>query len=125
VFVISWVNPDAGSHENFEEYMREGVIAAFDRLKRITGEKRVHAIGYCVGGTLLAITLAYLAAKKQNRRQVGDIVYCAGRFHPRGDLMVFVDEERIRQLETHMKDQGYLEASRHGQHVQYVCAQTI
>ncbi|MGA8386895.1 MAG: class I poly(R)-hydroxyalkanoic acid synthase, partial [Pseudolabrys sp.] len=68
LFVISWVNPDARlAEKSFEEYMREGVITALDTVEAITGEKRAHAIGYCVGGTLLAITLAYLAVKKQNR----------------------------------------------------------
>jgi polyhydroxyalkanoate synthase len=113
VFVISWVNPDAGlASKNFEEYMREGVIAAIDTVEAITGEKRVHAIGYCVGGTLLAITLAYLAAKKQNRVKSATLFTAQVDFTHAGDLMVFVDEERIRQLESHMKEQGYLEASR-------------
>ncbi|HET8971653.1 MAG TPA: class I poly(R)-hydroxyalkanoic acid synthase [Pseudolabrys sp.] len=113
VFVISWVNPDARlAAKNFEEYMREGVIAALDTVEAVTGEKQAHAIGYCVGGTLLAITLAYLAAKKQNRVKSATLFTAQVDFTYAGDLMVFVDEERIRQLETHMKEQGYLEASR-------------
>ena len=113
VFVISWVNPDAGlATKSFEEYMREGVITALDTIEAITGEKQVHAIGYCVGGTLLSITLAYLAAKKQNRIKSATLFAAQVDFTYAGDLMVFVDEERIRQLETHMKEQGYLEASR-------------
>ena len=58
--------------KSFEQYMREGVLAALDAIETATGEKKVHAIGYCVGGTLLAITLAYLAAKKQDRVRLGD-----------------------------------------------------
>ena len=113
VFVISWVNPDARlASKSFEEYMREGVITAIDTVEAITGEKRLHAIGYCVGGTLLAITLAYFAAKKQNRVKSATLFTAQVDFTYAGDLMVFVDEERIRQLETHMKEQGYLEASR-------------
>jgi polyhydroxyalkanoate synthase len=113
VFVISWVNPDAGlATKSFEEYMREGVITALDTVGAITGEKQAHAIGYCVGGTLLAITLAYLAAKKQNRVKSATLFTAQVDFTYAGDLMVFVDEERIRHLETHMKEQGYLEASR-------------
>jgi polyhydroxyalkanoate synthase len=113
VFVISWVNPDARlAAKSFEEYMREGVITALDTVEAITGEKQVHAIGYCVGGTLLSITLAYLAAKKQNRVKSATLFAAQVDFTYAGDLMVFVDEERIRQLETHMKEQGYLEASR-------------
>jgi polyhydroxyalkanoate synthase subunit PhaC len=113
VFVISWVNPDARlASKSFEEYMREGVITAINTVEAITGEKQLHAIGYCVGGTLLAITLAYFAAKKQNRVKSATLFTAQVDFTYAGDLMVFVDEERIRQLETHMKEQGYLEASR-------------
>ena len=112
VFVVSWVNPDAHlADKSFEEYMREGVIAALDAVKEATGEDKVNAIGYCVGGTLLAITLAYLAAKKQDRALSATLFAAQVDFTYAGDLLVFVDEERIKQLEEHMKKQGYLEAS--------------
>jgi len=112
VFVVSWVNPDAHlAAKSFEEYMREGVIAAFDAVKEATAEEKVNAIGYCVGGTLLAITLAYLAAKKQERALSATFFTAQIDFTYAGDLLVFVDEERIKQLEEHMKKQGYLEAS--------------
>jgi polyhydroxyalkanoate synthase len=113
VFMISWVNPDARlSEKSFEEYMRKGVITALDKVGAATGEKQVNAIGYCVGGTLLSITLAYLAAKKQHRVKSATLFAAQVDFTYAGDLMVFVDEERVKQLEAHMKEQGYLEASR-------------
>ena len=113
VFVISWVNPDAKlAEKSFEQYMREGVITAFEEVQSITGEKKINTIGYCVGGTLLTITLAYLAAKKQNCVQSATLFAAQVDFTYAGDLLVFVDEERIKQLEAHMKEQGYLEASR-------------
>ena len=113
VFVVSWVNPDAKlAQKSFEDYMREGVITALDQVEAATGEKQANAIGYCVGGTLLSITLAYLAAKKQNRVKSATLFAAQVDFTYAGDLMVFVDEERVNQLETHMKEQGYLEASR-------------
>ena len=113
VFVISWVNPDAHlADKSFEQYMREGVITAMDKVTEATGEKKMHTIGYCVGGTLLAITLAWLAAKKQNRVVSATLFTAQVDFTYAGDLAVFVDEERIKQLEAHMKEQGYLEASR-------------
>jgi polyhydroxyalkanoate synthase len=113
VFVVSWVNPDAKlAEKSFEGYMREGVIEALDAVEAATAEKQVNAIGYCVGGTLLSITLAYLAAKKQSRVKSATLFAAQVDFTYAGDLMVFVDEERIKQLETHMKEQGYLEASR-------------
>jgi polyhydroxyalkanoate synthase len=112
VFVVSWVNPDAHlATKSFEAYMREGVIAAFDAIKEATGEDKVHAVGYCVGGTLVAITLAYLAAKKQQRALSATFFAAQVDFTYAGDLLVFVDEERIKNLEEHMKKQGYLEAS--------------
>ncbi len=113
VFVVSWVNPTAKlAAKSFEEYMREGVIAALDAVEAATGERQVNSIGYCVGGTLLSITLAYLAAKKQDRVKSATLFAAQVDFEYAGDLMVFVDEERVKQLETHMKEQGYLEASR-------------
>jgi polyhydroxyalkanoate synthase len=112
VFVVSWVNPDEKlATKSFEQYMREGVLAAFDAIEAATGEKQVDAIGYCVGGTLLSIALAYLAAKKQNRVRSATLFAAQVDFTYAGDLMVFVDDERIKQLEAHMKEQGYLEAS--------------
>jgi len=113
VFVISWVNPDAHlAGKSFEGYMSEGVIAALDAVEEATGEKKINAIGYCVGGTLLAITLAYLAAKKQDRVISATFFAAQVDFTYAGDLLVFVDKERVAQLEEHMKSQGYLEASR-------------
>jgi len=113
VFVVSWVNPDERQAEkSFEQYMREGVIAALDAVKEATGEDKVNAIGYCVGGTLLSITLAYLAAKKQTRVKSATLFAAQVDFTYAGDLLVFVDEDQIKQLENHMKSQGYLEASR-------------
>ena len=112
VFVVSWVNPDAKlAGKSFEQYMRDGVIAALDAVEAATGERQVHAIGYCVGGTLLAITLAYLAAKQDNRVLSATLFTAQVDFTYAGDLMVFVDKERVAQLEEKMKDQGYLDAS--------------
>jgi polyhydroxyalkanoate synthase len=113
VFVISWVNPDARqAAKSFDEYMREGPLAAFDVIEQITGEKKAHTIGYCVGGTLLAVTLAYLAAKKQDRARSATFFAAQVDFTYAGDLMVFVDEQQIAALEQKMKEQGYLDASK-------------
>jgi len=113
VFVISWVNPDARlATKTFEQYMTEGPLAALDAVEAATGERKINTIGYCVGGTLLAITLAYLAAKRKNRVLSATMFVAQVDFTYAGDLKVFVDEERLQQLEAHMKEQGYLEASR-------------
>jgi polyhydroxyalkanoate synthase len=81
-------------------------------VEEATGERKINTIGYCVGGTLLSITLAYLAAKKDDRVLSATLFAAQVDFTYAGDLMVFVDEERIKQLEAHMSEQGYLEASR-------------
>jgi polyhydroxyalkanoate synthase len=113
VFVVSWVNPDIHlAAKSFEQYMTEGPIAALDAIEKVTGEKKAHTVGYCVGGTLLSITLAYLAAKKKSRAVSATMFAAQVDFTYAGDLKVFVDEERIQALEAHMKEQGYLEASR-------------
>ena len=75
VFVISWVNPDAHlAKKSFNDYMREGPLAALDAIKQATGEDKVHTVGYCVGGTLLSITLAYTAAQQGRSHRVRDAV---------------------------------------------------
>jgi polyhydroxyalkanoate synthase len=113
VFVISWVNPDVHlAQKSFEQYMKEGPLEALDVIEKVTGERQVHTIGYCVGGTLLAVTLAWLAANRQDRVVSATMFAAQVDFTFAGDLKIFVDEERISQLEQHMAEQGYLEASR-------------
>jgi polyhydroxyalkanoate synthase len=110
VFVISWVNPDARQqHKDLADYMHEGPLEALDVIKKITGEDEVTAIGYCVGGTLLAITLAYMAARDD--RRIGSATFFAAQtdFTHAGDLKVFVDDDQIAALEKHMHERGYLE----------------
>ncbi len=113
VFVISWVNPDARQAEmGFEEYMKLGPIAALDAIEQATGEKEVNAIGYCVGGTLLAITLAYLAKQNDNRIASATLFTAQVDFTHAGDLKVFVDEEQLKAVEERMKERGYLEGKK-------------
>jgi len=110
VFLISWVNPNESlAHKDFEDYMREGPLAALDAISKATGEKKVHTIGYCVGGTLLAATLAYMAAKRDNRVRSATFFAAQVDFTHAGDLKVFVDKEQLAALEKHMEEQGYLE----------------
>jgi polyhydroxyalkanoate synthase len=110
VFVISWVNPDETlADKGFEDYMRQGPLAALDVIKDATGEDDVHAAGYCVGGTLLAVTLAYMAAKKDERIKSATLLTTQVDFTHAGDLKVFVDEEQLEALEKRMKERGFLE----------------
>jgi polyhydroxyalkanoate synthase len=110
VFVISWVNPDESRAEKrFEDYMREGVLAALDAIGQATGEKKMAAAGYCVGGTLLATTLAYMAATGDDR--IDSVTFFATQvdFSDAGDLQVFIDEARLATLDESMARTGYLE----------------
>ncbi|MDP3546182.1 MAG: class I poly(R)-hydroxyalkanoic acid synthase, partial [Phreatobacter sp.] len=110
VFVVSWVNPDQRhASKSFDDYMLEGPLAAFRVAGEITGEDKVHAIGYCVGGTLLAVTLAYMAAKGIDTVQSATFFTTQVDFTYAGDLKVFVDEEQIQSLEKRMAQTGYLE----------------
>ncbi|MTI46132.1 polyhydroxyalkanoate synthase [Roseibium hamelinense] len=113
VFVISWVNPDERqAQKSFEHYMREGILNTLDVIKRATRQEEVNAIGYCVGGTLLAVTLAYMAAKGDQRIQSATFFTTQVDFTYAGDLKVFVDEEQIQLLEKRMAEHGYLDGSK-------------
>jgi polyhydroxyalkanoate synthase len=112
VFMISWVNPDERlSQKGFEDYMTEGVLAALDAIEAATGERDVNAIGYCLGGTLLASTLAYMAAKGDDRIKSATFFVTMLDFQEAGELGVFIDEEQLKGLEEKMNKRGYLEGS--------------
>ena len=112
VFMISWVNPDAKlAEKNFEDYMQEGYLDALDAIEQATGEREVNAIGYCLGGTLLASTLAYMAAKKDERIKSATFFVTLTDFEDAGELGVFIDEEQLKALEGKMNKRGYLEGS--------------
>ena len=112
VFMISWVNPDERlSEKRFEDYMTEGYLAALDAIERATGEREVNAIGYCLGGTLLACTLAFMAAHGDDRIKSATFFVTMTDFQEAGELGVFIDEEQLRQLEEKMEKRGYLDGA--------------
>lgn len=110
VFVISWANPDARhAHKSFADYMKQGPLAALDAIKAATGEDQVNAIGYCIGGTLLACTLAYLAQTKGAKRIKSATYFTTLMdFCDVGELSVFIDEDMVQRLEQHMQGSGIL-----------------
>jgi polyhydroxyalkanoate synthase len=111
VFVISWVNPDERlAAKSFEDYMREGPLAALDAMEPATGERTANVIGYCLGGTLLAATLAYMTAKRDTRIKSATYFVTMVDFTEAGELSVFIDEEQLQALEQRMNKKGYLEA---------------
>ncbi len=110
VFIVSWINPDESKAEKgFEAYMHEGVLTALDVIEKATGERKVAAAGYCVGGTLLALTLAYMAAMGDDR--IDSVTFFATQvdFSEAGDLQVFMDEAHLAAIDESMAKTGYLE----------------
>ena len=110
VFVASWVNPDeALAEKGFDDYMQEGVLAALDAIEAATGVREINAIGYCLGGTLLATTLAYMTSKRDNRIKSATYFVTMTDFEEAGELGVFIDEEQLTALEEKMSKRGFLD----------------
>jgi polyhydroxyalkanoate synthase subunit PhaC len=113
VFVISWVNPDERhALKDWESYAREGIGFALDTIEKSTGEQQVNAIGYCVGGTLLAATMALHAQENDHRLASATLFTTQVDFTYAGDLKVFADEDQISSIEDSMKATGYLDGSK-------------
>ena len=112
VFVVSWVNPDESLRDkDFEDYVLTGALAAVDAVEKATGEKKINAIGYCIGGTLLAATLSYMTAKDDRRIASATFYVTMLDFSEPGELGVFVDEQQIQSLEEEMNERGYLDGA--------------
>ncbi len=113
VFVVSWVNPDETlSEKSFEDYMIEGVLAATDAVRRETGVAKINILGYCVGGTLVSSTLAYLAARGEDLYVSATLLTTQVDFKEAGDLLMFVTDEQLKSIDDLMEDRGYLDGSR-------------
>ncbi|CAN0575841.1 unnamed protein product, partial [Ectocarpus sp. 12 AP-2014] len=113
VFVVSWINPDATqAQKGFEHYMREGIMESLTAIEDITGERQVNAAGYCVGGTLLSVSLAYMAATNDDRIASATLFTTQVDFTHAGDLKVFVDEEQLKVMEEQMARKGYLDGKK-------------
>jgi len=109
-FIISWINPDERlAHKSFEDYVSEGLLTAIDQVCLATGEKDVNLAGYCLGGTLLMTTLAYMAAKKDKRAASATFFTTMLDFSDPGELGVFIDRKIVESLEQRMLKRGYLE----------------
>ena len=112
VFMISWKNPDASMQGiAFEDYMTDGPLTASDVVRQITGAASVNPVGYCIGGTLLAMTLAYLAAREDDRFGPATFMVSLQDFSEVGDTAVFMDEPQIEFMERRMLERGYLDSS--------------
>ena len=112
VFVVSWVNPDetyAGT--TFDDYMTEGPLAALDAIAEATGSEGVNVVGYCIGGTLLACTLAHMAAIGDRRVGSATFLTTMVDFAEPGELGVFIDDEQLDLMDAHLARKGYLEGA--------------
>ena len=112
VFVISWKNPDASMEgTTFEDYMRDGPLAAADAIREITGSRTVNPVGYCIGGTLLAAILAALAAKEE-KGPFGTATFMVSLqdFAKVGETALFMGETSIDFIEQQMMERGYLDS---------------
>ncbi|GLK72877.1 class I poly(R)-hydroxyalkanoic acid synthase [Ancylobacter dichloromethanicus] len=111
VFMVSWVNPGPElAGKGFEDYMKDGVLTAFEVAKKAAGTRDFHAVGYCVGGTMLAMTLAWLAARGR-KPGLASATFLTTQvdFTFAGDLKVFIDEEQVASLERKMLESGFME----------------
>ena len=115
VFMISWMNPTAADRElGMDDYLRNGVYAALDAVSAVVPERVIHAVGYCIGGTLLAIAAAALARKGDQR--IRDITMFAAQtdFSEPGELSLFISPAQIEMLEALMYKEGVLDSAKMG-----------
>ena len=112
VFMVSWVNPDVTMKDvQFEDYKQDGIIAALDVIEKQTGQKQTNVIGYCIGGTLLSMSLAWMKANGMGDRVKSATFFTTLLdFADAGDLKLFVDEQQLANLHDRMAKQGFLDA---------------
>ncbi|WP_051227474.1 class I poly(R)-hydroxyalkanoic acid synthase [Oceanospirillum beijerinckii] len=110
VFIISWVNPGPSlRNKGFEDYMLEGPLAAIDAIEQATGQKEVNIISYCIGGTLTASTLAYMAANNDKRVKSATYMATLQDFTDPGEIGVFLNEATYKGIEKQLDRDGYLD----------------
>jgi polyhydroxyalkanoate synthase len=124
VFLVSWINPDGSQTAgSFTDYMKHGILAALSAIEAITGEKKPHAAGYCTGGTLLATTLAWLAAGGEDRVASATFMATLIDFTEPGDLGIFINPDQVEALTEETRKLGYLDGKKTGPDIQHASPQ--
>jgi polyhydroxyalkanoate synthase len=110
VFLISWVNPDKHlADKDFEDYIKDGIIASCDFIRDKAGYNHMNAVGYCIGGTMLATSLSYMAAKKMDHIKSASFLATLLDFSDPGDIGLFINEETLKTLEEETSYRGYFD----------------
>lgn len=110
VFMVSWRNPDEKDRDlGMDDYYRQGAMAAIDAVSDVLPKKKIHLMGYCLGGTLAMITAAAMARNNDNRLKSLSLLAAQGDFTKAGELMLFITESEISFLENMMWEKGYLD----------------
>jgi polyhydroxyalkanoate synthase subunit PhaC len=113
VFMISWKNPDSKDRDlGFEDYLNLGIMEALDAISTIIPKKKIQALGYCLGGTLLSIAAAAMRREGEDRLKAITLLATQVDYEEAGELLLFIDESQITFLEDIMWDKGYLDSSR-------------
>jgi polyhydroxyalkanoate synthase subunit PhaC len=109
LFVVSWVNPDPSYRDvGLDDYIRDGYIRALAEVRRITGEKKVNAVGYCIAGTTLGLTLAHLAKARDSSVNSATFFTTLTDFSDRGEVGVFLDDDFVDGIERQTAEDGIL-----------------
>jgi polyhydroxyalkanoate synthase len=109
--VISWINPDEHQRgETWASYMHKGPLTAIEKVLEETGASRINIVGYCIGGTMIGTTMAYMAAAGDQR--IGSATFLTAQldFTDAGELQTFIDDEVIENIQSEVAEHGYLAA---------------